>query len=350
MNLLRTALPFFLASLGAVELTAQSPAPLLGTWRCCEPADSHEVLEFERGGTLRVDRTTVKYEIEGSALRLVGERGTITGTWSLADDELTVVLELGAQGSKTARYRRTANVLTIGPVCCEVPAGWSLSRETAEGAVVNPGLLPKDTLDALILVLHGPLREAERGQDLVDVVRARLPELARELRAQGVTADWKSVEPARTLELAGVANGTRQVRIWLAANGDRERFAVVVAVLVAARADAYRPALERMRDSLKFVEIPAASANLAGAEFGRTSFGSGGNSMTTTYTFTRTGTVTRRTMFSSSIGGSDRSERGTWTANGERVTLAFKTGTLEALVRANALRIGGAEYPRLSGR
>ena len=360
MSDLRLFLTFFLSALPMGSLCAQPGSELLGTWRSTEPGDSQEVLTFESGGTLRVDRTTVRYEVDGKKLRLVGDSGTVHGTWRVASGELIVTLELEEQGKHTARYRKDDPTLRVGRVSFTAPAAWTVARETEAGALLNPGFAPTDTLDALILVVHGHRHDRERGLGVTELVRGRLAELASELRKQAISIDLAaaSMRLAKTaagdgivLESEGLANGDRKVSVWLGATSDTTGFAAVIGVLVSERVREFVPKLERLHASMRLQSPSVVVHPLAGAEFGRATFGSGGNSLTTTYAFLGDGSVVRRTMFSSSIGGSDRSERGTWTLAGEALQMRFSGETTSARIvvesdRIVALRIGAARYPR----
>jgi hypothetical protein len=354
-----------LAALGAA-LPGQDANRLLGTWRSAADAGKEERITFRTDRTLVLDGCSLRYAVDGERLSLTGESGTLNGSWRIRGDELTVTLEVPGEGERTERYRREAEhaKLRTGRVELEVPAGWTVTRETPVAALLNPGLAPTDTLDALVIVFHGPLGEAERRKELAQLVRARLPALAAELRGQAIECDFADVEPRRVaiasgdgvvVTAKGRAGGGRDVRIWLGATRDKDAFAAVLGVVVAARSGDYVPALRHAHETLRFTKAADAGAQgapLAGGEFGHSSFGSGGNSLSTVYAFDATGAVARRTMFSSSIGGSDSSRRGTWTTDGDVVRMTFSDGvtTARALVeggRVTALQIGGARYARM---
>lgn len=250
--------------------------------------------------------------------------------------------------------------LRVGAVSFEAPAGWTIVNESADGALLNPGFAPTDTLDALVIVMHGELEADEQGAPLTQVVRDRLPDLASELRDQAIVVDFDGAKPrvvktasgdGVVVEAAGRANDARDVKVWLGVARNGATFAVVLGVLTVERASNFLPPLARVHATMSFVEPSGGEAELAGSEFGHSSIGSGGNSLTTVYTFGAAGQVTRRTMFSSSIGGSDRSVGGRWTVDGDTVTMTFADGTTTArLVGSNgeisALQIGATRYAK----
>lgn len=254
--------------------------------------------------------------------------------------------------------------LRVGDVSFEVPANWSVVNENADGAMLNPGFAPTDTLDALVVVMHGELDPEDQSSPLEAVVRERLPDLAAELRDQAIVADFRNARPRTVptasgdgvvIETKGRANDAHDVRVWLGVVRDGAAYAVVLGVLTTGRAAEFLPPLARLHQTMSFAAAGSQAGSqvlsLAGTEFGRSSIGSGGNSLTTVYTFAAGGSVSRRTMFSSEFGGSDSTVSGTWTVEGDSVTMTFGDGTTVAtLIRGDGevsgLRVGANLYSK----
>ncbi|MCC6673104.1 MAG: hypothetical protein IT458_18710 [Planctomycetes bacterium] len=395
MNPFATALPALLLVLAPA---AQGPAPdasaLLGSWRSQD--EDQELLEFRAGGVVRVDRTTLRYRTQGSRLTLLAQGGSIQGTWRVSEPHLTVVLQTPDGEMRTGRYRRIgaapgpaeevrdagggetrgraddstlgAGALHEGPVtparagrlAFGLPKGWSVARREGGNLLLNPGLKADDTLDALLVVLSGPLAPAERGTAIEALLRARLPDVAGELAGQEIEMDAAGARVAgfaraegrgAEARTTGRTSSGKRVTVWIGAAQDGDHYAAVLAVVVQGREAAFLPGARRILHSLTFAPADAtADAGLAGLEFGNSTFGSG-SSLTTVYAFGADGSVRRRTMFSSSIGGTDSTATGTFTRRGDTLVLEIGDETIEARLELDAglpvaLRIGAVRYRR----
>lgn len=256
----------------------------------------------------------------------------------------------------------------VGAAALQLPTGWRIAQRSDDGVVLDVGLPRAHAGDALALVVGGDVPAASQQLDAVELLRQQLPDVDADLRALGVVADGRRVaiqagacaagDGATATAPARAADG-RAVRVWIGAAKAGDRWAAVVAI--AARTDAGDAVLAgaaAVFASLAFPREPATTtapaADLGDCEFGHASFGSDA-SLSTVYRFTAEGTVVRRTMFSSPLGGSDREEHGAFAVDGERVTIRCGDDVVVARIERRgkaiaALRIGSARYARTAGR
>ena len=209
MATIRLALLLSVACFAAspAPLRAQEPGSLLGTWRTAPGAEPEETVTFRADQTLRVQESTLRYAVEGSRLQILGESSTVRGTWQVHGDELVLSLEVSGERTRTGIYRRAHDIATLRleRIAFEVPAGWTIARESADAALLNPGLAATETLDALVILMHGTL---ERRASLEQAVRAKLTELAAELRQQATVADFRDpvLRRVKTTPAAGTTS------------------------------------------------------------------------------------------------------------------------------------------------
>lgn len=362
--------PFSSLFLCALAAAQGADAPLLGRWTGLGP--DHERLDFRADGTLAVDGRELRYELDGARLVLRAGGQRLGGTWQVDGVELSIALRGQDGKTRTERYRRDADAeaavgLQVGRARFALPRGWREARRTGDVVLLDPGLAATDTLDALVFATCGELEAHERDQELTALVRAQLPQLARELAVQRVQielarASVAAVElpsgPGVELRVPGVAAGARAVTVWVGAMRDATHSALVIAVVLRSREDAFLPGARAMLQSARLAQPDAAAVAavasdadaLAGAEFGRATFGSGA-SLTTVYTFGGDGSVQRRTMFSSQFNGSDSTRGGVYRLRGDHVSLRIGDDELEGTLereggRVVALRVGNARYAR----
>lgn len=250
----------------------------------------------------------------------------------------------------------------VGPLRFALPDGWSVGRREGQVALINPGFAEADTLDALVVVAAAPLEAAARGQSVTALLQAQLPQIAVDLDQQQVEVDLRpahvrSVALPKTagaeLQVAGRAGGQQPVTVWIGATKDDRHAATVMVVVVRGKESRFVPGAQRLLASLEFGAASSAASGaeeLAGLEFGHASFGSG-SSLTTVYSFGAGGSAQRRTMFSSSFGGTDSEAGGVFEQSGDGVTIRIGADVVEATIerqagRVVALRIGGALYRR----
>jgi len=256
----------------------------------------------------------------------------------------------------------------IGAVAVTLPAGWRIGQRADDGAVLDPGLPAERAGDAVVLLVGGELPADAVGASAEDLLRARLPDLAADLRGQGLTVALRRADVVAAACAAGAGARValpgrgvdgRQLAVEVHAAADRGRWAAIVAIAVPGAGDACLVGARQAFASLRFPAEPApqdtpSAATLAGMEFGHATFGRDA-SLSTTYRFTAAGRVVRRTMFSSSVGGSDREEPGAYTLRGDVVVLRCGDDETTARIerrdgRITALRIGQARYEALAGR
>ncbi len=342
------------------------PAALLGCW--LGTGDDHERLEFKADGTVLADGVLMAATCRGDRLTIEAGGQRVTATWRVAGDELTLALRRPDGSAARETYRRVEAAAPareqVGAVQFELPVGWSVGRREGDIALINPGFAPTDTLDALIVVAVAPLADAARRQAITAVLQAQLPQVAVDLREQQVEADLRGVVvqamalPNRAgaqLQVPGRAGGQQPVTVWLGATKDGRHSATVLLVVVRGKEDSFLPGARQLLSSIEFgaaaARAPAAGGGeLAGLEFGHASFGSG-SSLTTVYRFAAGGRAHRRTMFSSSIGGTDSEAGGGFEQRGDQVTIRIGADTVEATIERQggqivALRIGRALYRR----
>lgn len=265
-----------------------------------------------------------------------------------------------------------------GRAAFPLPKGWTEARRDGAVVIVNPGFRPEDELAAIVLVVAGELAEAERERTLSALLREQLPQLAEQMASQEIAIDQRRAKvatldlpggPAAELRAPGMA-GEHPVEVWIGARRDDTWSGCVIAIVMREHKARFLPGARAILDGMRFTdaeaaadgddgqgaddpaaETPAGAADLAGAQFGRESFGSGA-SLTSVYTFGRNGTLQRRTMFSSEWNSSDSTTPGTFRCDGERVTLRVGDDVLNGTIerqggRAVAIVIGGNRYRRL---
>lgn len=262
-----------------------------------------------------------------------------------------------------------AEALThVGAVALALPSGWRVDQRADDGAVLDTGLPPERARDAVVLLVGGELPAEAVGVSATELLRARLPDLAADLRGQGLTVALRRADVVAAscaagagakVALSGRGVDGRTLAVEVHAAADRGRWAGIVAIAVPGAGDAALAGARQAFASLRFPDGPApqgapSTAALAGMEFGHATFGRDA-SLSTTYRFAAGGRVVRRTMFSSPVGSSDREEPGAYTLRGDVVVLRCGDDETTARVerrngRVVALRIGQARYEALGGR
>lgn len=223
----------------------------------------------------------------------------------------------------------------------EMPEGWSVARQSEEGLLLNPGLKPTDTLDALITVGHGRLEAADRGMSVEKILERDEAEFRAGLAAQQIHLG-EAKGPAKKVRLrdvpgvvkswAGTTANGQSVTVWFGGLVKRDAWLTVLAIVVEGREDAFLPKVKRI--FLSVAPTPPernerVERALAGREFSH-STSEGGNFFGTTYTFRADGTVARQTLMSGPTGtgsvGGDATDSGTYEVVGDTIFLSFPDG------------------------
>ncbi|MCA8964524.1 MAG: hypothetical protein H6838_19265 [Planctomycetes bacterium] len=347
---------------------AAVPTALMGHW--LGTGDDHERLEFRADGTLLADDVPLPCKVRGEELLLEVQGQRIGATWGVEGEELTITLRRADGSVAVERYRRvTAPVATearerLGALSFVLPPTWRVANRDGDVALINPGLAATDTLDALIVVAVTPVEAAARARSAAALLQSQLPRIGADLGGQQVEVDLARAvaQPMRSpgldaaeLQVRGRAGGQRAVTVWLGAAKGEAFAATVLVVVLKGREAAFLPGARQLLGSAQFgaaapAAVRGAGEELAGLEFGHASFGSG-SSLTTVYRFGTGGSAQRRTMFSSSLGGTDSEAGGTFELRGDRVVIRIGDDVVEAQIErrsgaAIALRIGNAVYRR----
>lgn len=360
-------------ALGRSSARVAAAEALLGVW--VATGEDKERLEFRRGGVLLVDGVETRYRTNGNRLSIAIDGQSLTGTWRVVEPHLLITLSLPDGGSRSEGYRRETiqaapdvrrERAAAGCATFELPNGWSIARTDDDSALLDLGLRAPDTLDALIVVTSGDLPDDVRNRPATELLRSRLSFIIAELAQLQVEFD-----PARIvvraialpggngaeLTVGGTSGGEHPVSVWIGAARNETQFACVLAVVVAGREERFMPGAASVLRSLRFTAAAARPSDdaeptsLAGLRFGN-EWISGTTSRTIEYTLGANGTVRARKMFSSSVGGSDRTTSGTFTVHGDALTMHIDNEVVEAAIERNgaeiqALRIGGTRYRRL---
>jgi hypothetical protein len=214
----------------------------------------------------------------------------------------------------------------------EMPRGWSVARELEDGLMLNPGLAPTDTLDALILVRHGRLDEAERRLAPVELIRRGEPDLRQELAGQGIRigpaekaprAVQVGAAPAAEQTWRGTTQNGITVEVWLGALVEGEFSVAVVAVLVDGKGARFMPQIRRVFETLSANPPKDDPTALAGRSFSHSETFPGSGSFHTIYEFRADGTVRKQMIVSGGDVGGDSDEVGRFEVVGDEVTLSF---------------------------
>lgn len=248
----------------------------------------------------------------------------------------------------------------------EVPQGWSVSRQTDDALLINPGLSASDTLDAMVIVSYGELEPAQARMDVAALFPEVKAAIIEELASQSIAVSDSAAAP-RIVRLAhgtGLVQewpgkaGPRDVRVWFGGLVKDGHYLTATAVVVAGQEQRFLPGVKR----LLFSTNPrppqrnaAAEQALAGARFASID-SRGRGSFSSSFEFLP-GLRVKKTMMmsgmvglSSSVGG-DTEEWGTYEVTGDEVTITFKDSqdTLELVVEQGqivALARDGRTYRR----
>lgn len=293
-----------------------------------------------------------------------------------ADSQTPAPSPAHAPAATAERTAPDATTHRAGRAAFPLPRGWTEARRDGAVVIVNPGFRPEDELAAIVIVVAGELAANERERTLPTLLREQLPQLAEQMASQQVAIDLRRARvstldlpghPAAELRAPGMA-GEHPVDVWIGARRDDTWSGCVITIVMREHRTRFLPGARTILDGMRFTDAegdagsdggegapphdtPAAASDLAGAQFGRESFGSGA-SLTSVYTFGRNGALQRRTMFSSEWNSSDSTAPGTYRCDGDRVTLSVGDDVLQGTIerqggRAVAIAIGGNRYRRL---
>ncbi|MBK8101478.1 MAG: hypothetical protein IPK26_30730 [Planctomycetes bacterium] len=252
----------------------------------------------------------------------------------------------------------------------EMPPGWTVHSQDDTGMVLNPGLGPTDTLDAILGLMWGRLEKQDHNVPVAKVIESKLPQLRAALAEQGLTVGepegrietfrGKDV-PGAVLVLRGQTQNGQAVQVWFGGIAKRDAWISVSGVLLASAEAKYLPKLKRIFTSLepKPPERNAkAEAALAGVTFASVQSGRVvKSSHAATYAFGAGGSVTRRLMSNVSTEPgmpgvmTDAETTGNYEVCGDVLYLYFASGQETGQIvlqggQAVAIRIGNGEYPR----
>jgi len=359
---------------------------LLGIW--VSTGDDAERLEFRRGGVLLVDGAEARYRAGGNQLSIQGAEGSCSGVWQVVEPRLWITLRMEDGTSRTAAYRREAarpgpgvkglrppvrdpgtERATAGAASFALPSGWGIAKTDARSALLDLGLRPPDTLDALVIVTSGEVPEEVRDLPIVELLRSHLQEIATELvdlqveidaRTAGVRAVRLPDGSGAELTVRGTSGGQYPVTVWVGATRNETRYAAVIAAVVTGQEGRFLPGARSVLRTLVISGVPAGGSRpeRQGTERGDTSltgeFGystAGSTSRTITYTFHGNGNVTVHKMFSSPVGCHDSTAHGTFIRRGGSVTMHIQDEVVEATAEGSgagiqALHIGATRYLR----
>lgn len=252
----------------------------------------------------------------------------------------------------------------------EMPPGWTVYSQDDTGMVLNPGLGPTDTLDAILGLMWGRLEKQDHNVPVAKVIESKLPQLRAALAQQGLTVGEPDGEietfrgkdvPGAVLVLRGQTQTGQAVQVWFGGIAKRDAWISVSGVLLAAAEAKYLSKLKRVFTSLEpkppernaKVEAALAGATFASVQNGRVVQ----SSHAATYAFGAGGSVTRRLMSNVSptpgLPGvmTDAETTGNYEVCGDVLYLYFASGQETGQVvlqggQAAAIKIGNGEYPR----
>ena len=250
----------------------------------------------------------------------------------------------------------------------ELPRDWSVASQAGESLVVNPGLTPADTLDALVFVSYGQL-EADQPNEPLALFESARAAILQDLASQAIEIANADVPPRRVAlahtsglvqEWLGKAGG-RDVRVWLGGLVESEYYLAVTAVVLAEKVASFLPGAKRILHSVRprppERNRPAEQA-LVGARFAALETRPGGvsGSFSTFFEF-GPGQRVKKTMTLSGIIGLDNDvggaseERGGYEVVGDEVLISLPSGqdALTLVVEQEtivALRRGDRVYRR----
>lgn len=344
---------------------------LLGTWTGRSSNVRGQVLVLEEGG---------KGSLAGQKLSWrVSSKGKIT--YSVAGESATLAYRL--QGStlsfveegETSRFRRTGEkkkkdepeeqepgkevrgpgepLASSGPLegvddgaatrhehprgwySFDLPVGWEIAEQNDDGLLINPGLTT--TLDAILLVTHGELDEAETNAEVTRLLDQHAPELLAELAGQGIRLD-KARKPSRKVTVGEVPGAVQRwtgktgdgkpVTLWVGGVTKREYWLGVSLIVLGAEEDTFLPGAKRLFSTLELAP-PERNRKLEQALFGRSfahTDNSSSGSFSTTYELRGDLTVFKQSFFSAGEISSSTEDTGRWEIVGDEIYLYFQDG------------------------
>lgn len=221
----------------------------------------------------------------------------------------------------------------------EVPQGWSVSRQTDDAMLINPGLNAADSLDALVVVSYGELEPAQAQMDVAALFPEVRAAILEELASQSIAVSDSAAAP-RTVRLAHAIGlvqewpgkaGKRDVHVWFGGLVKDGHYLTATAVVVAGQEHRFVPGMKRLLYSTNPrppQRNTAAEQALAGARFASVE-SPGRGSFSSSFEFSP-GLRVKKTMMmsgmvglSSSVGG-DTEEWGTYEVTGDQVTITFQ--------------------------
>jgi hypothetical protein len=260
----------------------------------------------------------------------------------------------GAGKGKTRSYAHPKGFFT-----CQAPAGWTVAKEMEDALLVNPGLGPKDTLEAIIFLTWGSLDEDERGVKPALLVDRAEPEFRSWMRQHEILLskpEEKAVPvlvgdvPGATQVWTGKTSSGQAVRLWLGGIVKREYYLTVSVVLLDAKADRFLPGVKQVFASLEATPPEhnrVLEAALAGRSIQKGSSESGGF-FGSTYDFDADGSVKKEMLMSGLSGAYDISgsteEWGTYEVVGDILFMYFKDGQDSGTVVVEDRQVVGVRF------
>jgi hypothetical protein len=219
----------------------------------------------------------------------------------------------------------------------DLPAGWTVAKQSDDNLVINPGLTQTDTLDALIVVTYGELDPGLAGATVSEAFGSVRPMLLRDLQAQGIEIADDGAPPQQV----ALAHAPGLVKQWSGRAGGRNvqariggtvqdgYYLAVLSVIVEGQESRFLPGIKRLLHSLQPRpprRDPAIERALEGAQFSASDMRPGG-SFTTVFEFS-TGNRVKKTMIAGGrgavLGGGASEEWGSYEVLGDEVHLSFR--------------------------
>jgi hypothetical protein len=247
----------------------------------------------------------------------------------------------------------------------ELPDAWSIGQETEDGLVIQPGFREGDTLDAVILLVHGELEEDERNVEPHILIDRLGPEFRRDLAAQGIEIEDPKEKSKAVLvgDVPGAEQewkakaGDKSLTIWIGGIVKREYYLATIAIVLDSRVSDFVPGAKRIFRSL--VPKPperntALEKALAGLSFSKSRDPGERGSFFSSYYFRPEGQVKKELLASGTVGlsldvGASSEELGRYEIVGDTVFLYFRDGQVSGTVehadgRVTGLVVGGERF------
>jgi hypothetical protein len=269
-----------------------------------------------------------------------------------------VDLDLSAQGAtmfdrSTSQWKQAVDGIHRGAATTfthprgwfsfEMPEGWSVTRQTDDSLLINPGLKGSDTLDAIVAVLYGEIDSPGATSDLAGLFEAVRPSVLQDLASQGIVVSQAPAAPRLvTLSQAkGLVQewkataGGRDVLVWLGGLASHGYYLAVSCVVISGREERVLPGVKRMLHSMQ-PRPPqrdhAAEEALVGTRFGSIDTRPGGasGSFSSILEFAAGNRVKKTLIVSGKAAlygiGGESEEWGTYAVVGDDLRLSFRDG------------------------